>query len=372
MVPSMKNVFSWVRWGLVCSAVTSLGACGGSSSDESSTGGSSAGGTSAGGGGSGGGGTSAGGSPGGGAPGGGAPGGGGVAGGGGTTSGGGTTGIGGATAEKCFGSKYDGLVYVDYDKFNPVVNSTCSGTNHQDIKDPEKLVFLGDSITVGTFPTPANQVYRELLTVEAKAKWPSIEVASCAVNGAQTDDFFAGDNQIPKCFPAAEPKKTLVVMTMGGNDIKSMASKKLGATEALAAADPVLANMDKAVKWLKDPVNFPNGSFVVFANIYEYTDLTANLSACPTAGLIGLTGTWEPATATLIKLREGYMKIATDTKADMIFLGDVFCGHGYAFGDTTGQCYEPGSQNWFDISCIHPTPEGHKQVKNLFWNTIIE
>ena len=48
------------------------------------------------------------------------------------------------------------------------------------------------------------------------------------------------------------------------------------------------------MKWLKDPVNFPNGSFVVFANIYEYTDLMANLDACPTAGLIGLSGTWKP------------------------------------------------------------------------------
>ena len=80
----------------------------------------------------------------------------------------------------------------------------------------------------------------------------------------------------------------------------------------------------------------------------------------------------EAATATLIKLREGYMKIAVDNQADMIFLGDVFCGHGYNFGKTQSQCYEANSQNWFDISCIHPTPEGHKQVKDLFWKTITE
>jgi hypothetical protein len=159
---------------------------------------------------------------------------------------------------------------------------------------------------------------------------------------------------------------------MGGNDIASMAKDKLGAAEASAKADIVLANMDKAVKYLKDPSNFPNGSFVVFANIYEYTDLTANLSSCPTGALAGLSGEWIAGTATLVKLREGYMKLATETGSDMIFLGEVFCGHGYNYADPKNQCYEPSSKNWFDITCIHPTPEGHAQVANLFWSTITE
>ena len=63
-----------------------------------------------------------------------------------TTSGGGTTGVGGATAEKpAFASKYDGLGLRGLRQFNPIINSSCSGTNHQDIQDVEKLVFLGDT-----------------------------------------------------------------------------------------------------------------------------------------------------------------------------------------------------------------------------------
>lgn len=356
MVPMEKLVFDRLRWTAVVSGLLLAVACGGSSSEDNPSSGGASG---AGGSGTGGGGTSGGGTSGGGAGGNaGAPGGGGAS-------------TGGAPGE-CHADKYDGLVYVNYEQFGAKNNSTCSGTNIQDIQDPEKLVFLGDSITVGTFPTPANQVYRKLLTDKATAKWPSIEVASCAVNGAQTDDFFAGDNQIPKCFPGPESKKTLVIITMGGNDIAAMAKDKMSASAASAEADKVLANMKKAVDWLKDPTNFPNGSWVVFANIYEYTDLTANLSSCPTGGLAGLSGEWIAGTATLVKLREGYMKIAVDAKADMIFLGEHFCGHGYNYADPKQQCYIPNSSNWFDLTCIHPTPEGHKQVTDLFWNTITE
>jgi hypothetical protein len=332
-----------------------VGACGGSSTEDStSTGGSSSGGNAgtASGGASSGGTTAT----------------GGVAG-----QGGGTTGgSGGGAGQACMADKYDGLVYVNYDQFSPVINSTCSGTNHQDIQDVERVVFLGDSITVGTFPTPANQVYRVLLTEKLKQKWPNAVVESCAVNGATTSDFFSGDNQITKCFPAPEQKKTLVIFTMGGNDIAAMAKDKLSVSASDAEADKVLANMQKTLEFLTNAANFPNGSYVVFANVYEYTDLTADLSSCPTGNLARLTGEWLAGTTTLTKLREGYMKIAVDTQTDMIFLGEHFCGHGYKYNDTTTQCYEPNSTNWFDITCIHPTPAGHAEIVDLFWNTITE
>jgi hypothetical protein len=53
---------------------------------------------------------------------------------------------------------------------------------------------------------------------------------------------------------------------MGGNDLADMAYNKTGATEALAQTDVMVSEMRAAVEWLKDPANFPNGSYVVFAN----------------------------------------------------------------------------------------------------------
>jgi lysophospholipase L1-like esterase len=279
--------------------------------------------------------------------------------------GGGTGGSAGGQA--CLSSKYDGVFYVNYEQFSPVFNSKCAGTNHQDVQDVERLAFLGDSITEGY-----GAHYRGLLTNAVTGKWPGVEVTNCAENGAETGDFFSGGNQIGECFPAPEPKKTLIVITMGGNDGQHLVKDEMGPTEADAAADVIVANMREAVQWLKDPVNFPNGSYVFFANIYEYTDLTGEFGSCLAANFIGLNKTYTVGLAALAKMREGYMKAAVDFGADMTFLGELFCGHGFKANDTTQQCYEPGSATWFDLTCIHPTNEGHQQIADQFWNAITE
>ena len=287
--------------------------------------------------------------------------------------GGGTGGSSGGSAQACLQDVYDGIIFVNYDQFAPTVGTHCRGTNHQDIQGVEKLVFLGDSITVGTFPTPASQAYRALLTTKVQQKFGNIPVESCAVNGARTQDFFSGDQQIPDCFPGPEQLKTLIVITMGGNDLANMAESKKGATEALAQTDEMVAEMRAAVEWLKDPTNFPNGSYVLFANVYEYTDMTANLSSCPQGGLLGFSGEYQTGVAALVKMREQYMKIAVDTQSDMMFMGEEFCGHGFENANTQGQCYRgPNAGNWFDISCIHPTPTGHANIADAFMALIDE
>jgi hypothetical protein len=47
----------------------------------------------------------------------------------------------------------EGALVIDYEQFDPIIGSHCKGTNHQDIIDIERVVFLGDSVTVGTPPT---------------------------------------------------------------------------------------------------------------------------------------------------------------------------------------------------------------------------
>ena len=152
-----------------------------------------------------------------------------------------------------------------------------------------------------------------------------------------------------------------------------LAKAKKTASEASGQIAQVLADMKAAVEWLKSPTNFPNGSYVIFANIYEYTDLFADLSSCPTGLVAGFSGEWLAGTSVLVQLREGYMSIAKDTGADMMFLGETFCGHGFKAGDASGQCYRgPNTPTWFDISCIHPTPDGHSQIAKMFMDIVNE
>lgn len=333
-----------------------VAACGGSSDDSKDNPSSGGAGASAGAGGSGGlAGGATGGTAGGGA---GAPGG----------TGGGPT---GPKASECFADIYDGPITVDYDQYNPSIGSHCLGTNHQDIQGVEKLVFLGDSITVGTVPTPGNSVYRALLTAELTQKFPGLEVQNCAKNGADLGNL-AG--QFAQCFPSGgDNKKTLIVFTMGGNDLVPMAKSKLSAADGIKAADGLLATLEAQVKAYKDPAKFPNGSFVMFANVYEYTDATTEMTSCPSATFAGLTGTWPDGLAVFKHLREGYLKIAVETKSDMIFMGEEFCGHGFRASKADGQCYRgPNSETWFDLTCIHPNPAGHAEIAAMFSAVVAE
>lgn len=289
------------------------------------------------------------------------------------TSGSGGTG-GALTAQQCNADVYDGIIAVNYDQFDPTIGSHCAGTNHQDITGVERVVFLGDSITKGTPPTPQAQFYRVQLEAQLRQKFgQNIEVADCSVWGARNDDFLSGDNQIPNCFQDSNDAVTLTVITMGGNDIADMAQSKLSLSEANAQTDQMLADFRTAIEWLIDPVHFPNGNFVVFANLYEFTDFTGNLSSCPTAGIAGFDGEWLTGTGIWTRINEQYMKIAVDTGTDMIFMGESFCGHGFNASNDTLQCFRgPGTETWFDITCIHPTPAGHSRIAEMFYATIDE
>ncbi len=281
-------------------------------------------------------------------------------------------GAGGTTAKKCFSSIQGPIAYFNYDQFKPVINSSCTGTNHQDIQGVQKLVFLGDSITQGTPPTQLSQFYRTIVTNNMKKKFgSSLEVQDCAKWGARNGDL-AG--QIQQCFPTdPEPKTTLTVFTMGGNDLANMAKNHLDAAAATTQADQAVADLRSAVEWLKDPAHFPNGSYVVFASVYEYTDLSGNLDSCPLASTAGLSGNWSTGLGVLTHMDEEYMHVAVDTQTDMVFLEQTFCGHGYEAGDSSLQCYRgPNTANWFDVSCIHPTPKGHSVIADLFTKTIDE
>ncbi len=290
----------------------------------------------------------------------------------------------------------------DYDEFDIIFGSHCNGTNHQDINDIERVVFLGDSITVGTPPTEAGDAYRSRVAEELSLLWgldaPTLlwqqydpfngtaiikedgDFAVCAKWGARNDDFLTGGQQLEDCFPPQDRlARTLVITTMGGNDIAAMAKDQIeGVTEAALwdDAESMLTHMRSGMEWLVDPQRFPNGVFVVYANVFEYTDATVDLLACPAAGAAGFDSNPEDPELTVEYIRyinSEYMQVAEDTQTDMVFMAEGFCGHGFRADDTQSACYRgPDQDTWFDLSCIHPTPDGHEALANMFLDVILE
>jgi len=281
------------------------------------------------------------------------------------------------------------------------VGSHCSGTNHQDIVGIERVGFLGDSVTVGTPPADYTDWYRNLLVEELATEfsleepdwlWQNVDViegttytqdggdfASCAEWGARADDLIQDGNQVEDCFPEEErDKTTLVIMTMGGNDLQKLTE---GFMDGEATADlwvqteDFMALMREAAEWIKEPGQFPNGVHLIFTNLYEFTDATGDVTSCPVAELAGFSeAVTDPALAQMVVwAMEEFMSIATDTESDMLFLLESFCGHGFNYDDTDGQCYRgEEAELWFDITCIHPNDLGHAAMSEMFLDVIRE
>jgi lysophospholipase L1-like esterase len=275
--------------------------------------------------------------------------------------------------ERCFPTHDpDALSLVDYDALGAVVPDHCLGTDHQDIDDIERLVFLGDSVTEGTPPSAEREYYRSLVTEGMRERFgEDLDVATCSKWGGRMDDLLRdGDpSQILECFPETETAHTLVVFTAGGNDMLAFGEEL---DEGQTAAE-VQEQVDETLELLRDVfVHFDDASLfsagveVIFGNVYEYTDGTGDLGACPTAKILGFAGDYPEMTAGYAYVNQVMAELAVEFSRDQVFLWEGFCGHGFRSDSPDSPCYRgPETPRWFDGTCIHPNPEGHAALAEM-------
>lgn len=293
--------------------------------------------------------------------------------------------------ERCFPDIGDEAAgFPIYDELGAVVADHCQGTDHQEVDTIEKVVFLGDSITAGTPPTPDVDFYRNELAEKLEGRFgPGLEVVDCSEFGARADDLLQHkDRQLNLCFPdGVEEKRTLIIMTMGGNDM--MAAAELIAaggtdTEAAALVQEALDYTDEAFAWIREgsdldgvspelSTRFPAGVFMVYSNVYEFTDATGDLGSCPMAATLGFDYVIPQLRDGYIWVSEAYMELAVRYRFDLILMLEQFCGHGYHAGDESNECYRGAeAEIWFDGTCIHPNPTGHEVVSDMFYTVVTD
>lgn len=299
----------------------------------------------------------------------------------------------------------------DYDSIVGVrVGTHCNGTDLQDITGVERVVFIGDSVTVGSPPTLSNDFYRVELAERLAARfgldrqegalnafrweqWARAnpvsgttvirsagDFASCAEWGARADDLQRDGAQLEECFPVpTRALRNLVILTVGGNDLNNLTQAAIDGAEPdelWAQTREYVQLVREAVAWLKDPVRFPAGNDVIFANVYEFTDGTGDVSSCDTAVIAGFDGdamVGDALREVVVWANLQYMDIAVSTGSDMVFLLETFCGHGYRRDDPMSPCYRgPGQELYFDLTCIHPNPRGHGIISDLFFSVVEE
>ncbi len=326
--------------------------------------------------------------------------------------------------ERCFPgfSSDPSLANPEYDDLEPTVGSHCWGTNHQRIAGLERVVILGDSVAVCTpnlshpISLDVNHCWRNLLAEWIASQWIDLDKGNalewmdwksyeywtgqggrsesgdffnCSKWGARTDDMLEGGAQIHECFPeGGSDEVTLTVFTLGGNDISKITQEGGEASQAevdagypaiWSIAHETIRHLRNGVTWLKDPERFPNGSFVIFANPFEFTDGTGEMSACPVASIAGYKPWKKPEVLEeiVVWLLEQFMTIAVESDSDMIWMLEHFCGHGFVAtgpgADTNNRCYRgPDAENYFDETCTHPSEAGHFAIYEMFKAVILE
>jgi lysophospholipase L1-like esterase len=242
------------------------------------------------------------------------------------------------------------------------------GVKNQVVRDVERVIFLGDSITATPYLTPP---WSDRIRDDLQGLFGSdVEFQNYAAWGAITDDILS--EQLPR-IDTTSTKRTLVMFTIGGNDALQVIGQDT--TSSLDHMATKVENIRTALTWLYDPANVPGGVYVIFANVYDPTDGEGDFTHCGFgAGLEDWPNCDEVATTA----NGWYEDLADEFGADLLDLHDLFAGHGYNNGDATNPWYcnecDPctsGCPRWYDLTCIHPNSDGHEALAGFFLCMVI-
>lgn len=239
--------------------------------------------------------------------------------------------------------------------------------------DPKRVIFLGDSITERYGASEDALAYTSLLVENDAQTWPDqdgqdlataypelTEVVDVSRGGATTETLL--DSQIGKLddqmsFPAEG--ESLVVMTIGGNDITGLMLS--GSTDYSEPLQAIQDNLRAIVESFQDPDRFPDGAFLYVTNVYDPSDGTGQADECFYG--LDMGHLMEPMAQT----NADSAAMAAELGFSLVDLHGHFLGHGFNGDEPTNENYAGDDyEQWFYRDCIHPNDVGHNQIRRLF------
>ncbi len=201
-----------------------------------------------------------------------------------------------------------------------------------------------------------------------------VETAAPPDEAGLTDPGGADDAVGPDARDAVVPTDDSAPADPGAGDPADRAQEEPGTDDAETPAADLppdgigpLCFADKTKPGLKGP-NYDQFHPVVASHCYG-----TNHQDIHDAALAGMKEWEKPEVLAdiVIWILEQYMRIAVEHEADMIFLLEHFCGHGYVAtgpkADPENRCYEgPDAPLYFDVTCVHPSAAGHSAIDRMF------
>lgn len=245
-------------------------------------------------------------------------------------------------------------------------------------------VNMGDSIAAGDGVSNA-LTYHGLLSKNQDARYPAYKGKSLADTfpGIKVVDRSKGGSTSAHLAtqaagaPANTTGNTLVVISIGGNDMMYNYASMLDPAQAKALAQKVVANVAKVKAHFADKKKYPNKTHFVLFNVYEWTDTMGTIPAgAKTSGACGLMKQVPPALGQLVMKNHALFnqEMMTFAKTSGWLIGDLraaFVGHGFNHNNKACPCYKASDPTlWLQGDCIHPTVRGHHEIRRVVWRTL--
>ena len=205
------------------------------------------------------------------------------------------------------------------------------------------------------------------------SRYPGITLSNRAMPGSESP---AIPGQAAKA-PTNTSGDTLVIISIGGNDMMFNYMALLDPGEARRVAARVQGNIKKVAAHFADKTKYPNKTTLLLFNVYEFTDgagtMPHNSPVDKYCGMIKLLGpiAGKKAIDNMGVYNKEMMKFAAAEGLLMADLAAAFLGHGFNHQDKTSVHYQAADPAlWFQTDCIHPNKAGHAGIRVETWRVL--
>jgi lysophospholipase L1-like esterase len=243
---------------------------------------------------------------------------------------------------------------------------------NQKVLGHQCYVALGDSMLIDYYAGgpgwgAASLLYKNL--DDAYPDWrgkdlatlyPGIGFYNLTSDGATTDTVF--NWQLPKV-PTGENQATIIIITVGGNDLLHHYGVPEEKGEKLSYEMKV--KLIKIISYLQDPVRFPKPPRIYIGNIYDPSDGIGNLEK---EGY----SRWPNGLKVLDHWNKRIEEVAQEKGLTLVDIHRHFLGHGVNYNDPSGKYYHPEDNTPWLWLVIEPNSRGAHEIRKLFWEKIHE
>jgi len=237
-----------------------------------------------------------------------------------------------------------------------------------------RLVILGDSISAGSGASSASNIYHALLAANDDGTYPTesdtdlesltggaVEIVDVSRGGATTSNLGGQMANLGRAISLPAAGHTVVVLTIGGNDLQSAV---LGGDATGALLTDAMGRIRAMVEFFQDPGNFPDGTSLYLAAVYDPSDGQAQIPTC----FFGLS--LPQLVAALDVWRAEYFALGTEMGFAVVDVLGGFHGHGFFNDNMMNPYYDADDPTHWFSDCIHPNDRGHHEIRRLFYEAM--